>query len=272
MSGTLGTSSIASVLRPAISAARYVEPIPKATVAALAESGRRISGRIGISLASTVSSGHRRAGHPELARVEVAPAWTAAISSSVASYDRAPPSRSGRARIDDRARADEPADDRGATTMAATAVASTPGATRSSPPRATRDEGDRRRHVDEREQRDGVRRADRGDHEERHREGGGDRARGVRREQPARVGCDPRRVVAEQRRRGREAEAHDDRRRQDDQHDRQGSSSPSPSASPGSIMSGRPITRTSPPIATTATTTWARRSARSAWRIRGRRA
>ena len=38
-----------------MTAARNAEPIPNATVAALLESGRSISGRIGISLASTVS-------------------------------------------------------------------------------------------------------------------------------------------------------------------------------------------------------------------------
>ena len=42
--------------RPAISADRKVDPIPNATVSADSDSGRRISGRIGMSFASTVSS------------------------------------------------------------------------------------------------------------------------------------------------------------------------------------------------------------------------
>ena len=81
MSGTVGTSSIPSVFRPAIRAPRNAEPIPNATVAALADSGRSMSGRIGISLASTVS---RVMAVPVTHSwaVEVAPAWTDAISSS----------------------------------------------------------------------------------------------------------------------------------------------------------------------------------------------
>ena len=45
-----------SVLRPAVRAARKAVPIPKATISARFESGRAISGRIGIRFASTVSS------------------------------------------------------------------------------------------------------------------------------------------------------------------------------------------------------------------------
>ncbi len=54
MSGTDGTSSTAVAVRPAFRAARQAEPIPKATVRSVAEVGRRIRGRIGISLMSTV--------------------------------------------------------------------------------------------------------------------------------------------------------------------------------------------------------------------------
>ena len=54
--GTDGTSSTASVSRPAISATRYAEPMPNATTRAVFASGRAISGSTGMSFASTVSS------------------------------------------------------------------------------------------------------------------------------------------------------------------------------------------------------------------------
>ncbi len=82
MSGTLGTSSTASVCRPAISAPRNAEPIPNATTSAFRAAGRAISGRTGISLASTVS---RVMDVPATQSCGVAPtwpAWTDAISSS----------------------------------------------------------------------------------------------------------------------------------------------------------------------------------------------
>ena len=71
-----------------MSADRKVEPIPKATVSADSESGRSISGRIGMSLASTVSSViDVPVTHSSSAAIW--PAWTDAISSSSAVEDRA---------------------------------------------------------------------------------------------------------------------------------------------------------------------------------------
>ena len=66
-----------------MSAARNAEPIPKATTSARVDSGRAMSGRIGISLASTVSSViDVPATHSSGVKL-ICPAWTEAISSSV---------------------------------------------------------------------------------------------------------------------------------------------------------------------------------------------
>ena len=58
-------------------------PIPKATTSARVESGRAMSGRIGISLASTVSSVIDVPATHSSGVERIWPAWTDAISSSV---------------------------------------------------------------------------------------------------------------------------------------------------------------------------------------------
>ncbi len=73
-----------------MSAARNAEPIPKATTSARDESGRAMSGRIGISFASTVSN-VIDVPPTQSSGVKVAcPAWTDAISSSVEAKMLAP--------------------------------------------------------------------------------------------------------------------------------------------------------------------------------------
>ena len=65
-------------------------PIPKATTRARFESGRAMSGRIGISLASTVSSVMDVPATQSSGVAPTWPAWTEAISSSVEAKSRPP--------------------------------------------------------------------------------------------------------------------------------------------------------------------------------------
>ena len=78
----MGTSSTVSVCRPAISALRKAVPIPKATTSARSDSGRAISGRIGMSFASTVSRVIDVPPTHSSGVMDSWPAWTDAISSS----------------------------------------------------------------------------------------------------------------------------------------------------------------------------------------------
>ena len=73
-----------------MSAPRYAEPIPNATTSASRLSGRAMTGRTGMSLASIVSSViDVPATHSSGVKV-IWPAWTDAISSSVDSKRRPP--------------------------------------------------------------------------------------------------------------------------------------------------------------------------------------
>ena len=71
-----------SVRRPAISDDRNAVPMPNATTSARSESGRAMSGRIGMSLASTVSSVIDVPPTHSSGVDDFWPAWTEAISSS----------------------------------------------------------------------------------------------------------------------------------------------------------------------------------------------
>ena len=68
-------------MSPAISADRNAEPIPNATVSAVVDSGRSMSGRTGMSFASTVSS-VIDVPVTQSSWALIRPAWTDAISSS----------------------------------------------------------------------------------------------------------------------------------------------------------------------------------------------
>ena len=82
MSGTVGTSSTTSVRSPAMRAERKAVPIPNATTSARSDCGRAMSGRIGMSLASTVSRVIDVPATHSSGVDRIWPAWTAAISSS----------------------------------------------------------------------------------------------------------------------------------------------------------------------------------------------
>ena len=64
--------------------ARNAEPMPKAMVSSVRAFGRSISGRIGMSLASTVSSVMEVPVTQSCLYPSFSPAWTEAISSSAA--------------------------------------------------------------------------------------------------------------------------------------------------------------------------------------------
>jgi hypothetical protein len=74
-------------------AARYAEPIPNATTSARLDSGRAMSGRIGMSLASTVRSVIEVPATHSSGVKWIWPAWTDAISSSVDAKIRPPTDR-----------------------------------------------------------------------------------------------------------------------------------------------------------------------------------
>ena len=79
--------------RPAISALRNAEPMPKATTSARVASGRAMSGRIGISFASMVSSVIDVPATQSSGVKVIWPAWTDAISSSVEAKSWPPSAR-----------------------------------------------------------------------------------------------------------------------------------------------------------------------------------
>ena len=76
-----------------MSAERNAEPMPNATTRARSESGRAMSGRIGISLASTVRSVIDVPPTHSSGVKLIWPAWTDAISSSVEAKIRPPTAR-----------------------------------------------------------------------------------------------------------------------------------------------------------------------------------
>ena len=77
---------------------RNAEPMPNAIVSSVFESGRRMSGRIGMSFASTVSRVIDVPVTHSCFDPLIVPAWTDAISSSVAPTI-VPPARSIRATL-----------------------------------------------------------------------------------------------------------------------------------------------------------------------------
>ena len=98
---------------PATSEARNAEPIPNAIVSSAFEAGRRMSGRTGMSFASTVSRVIDVPVTQSCLDPLIVPAWTAAISSSVAcSDDPVGALDPGDARVDEQAPADERDDHR----------------------------------------------------------------------------------------------------------------------------------------------------------------
>ena len=209
--GTLGTSSTTSVRSPATSAERNAEPIPKATTSARVDAGRAMSGRIGISLASTVSSViDVPATHSSGVNV-ICPDWTEAISSSVEA-NKSPPRPWMYASF---GWMTTPGTNGTAATTRAT-ISPAVAMVRLGHPAAKR-EGDPEQRVDQREQDDHHRRAEQRDQQERDDHAGGDGTDRVDRDE--RPGFAPRvpSVVGQQRGRGREAEAQHDGDRQDDE-------------------------------------------------------
>ena len=89
-----------------MSALRKAVPIPNATMSARSDSGRAISGRIGISFASTVSSVMEVPPTHSSGVAPSCPAWTEAISSSRTRTGSSPASIDARlVGLDDEARA-----------------------------------------------------------------------------------------------------------------------------------------------------------------------
>ena len=241
-------------------------PIPNATTRARVESGRAMSGRTGISLASTVSSVIDVPATQSSGVNVIWPAWTEAISSSVDAKTLPPlasmvatfgwTSDVGQERHGGHRQGDDHAD--GGDDPRHRPLVHAPG--RCPTPR-----------IDQGEQDHDQRRAEDGDEEERDQHAGGDRPDRVDREQASPTRC---RRGARRRRAGptppgklmpstivtgsttRMVDASSARR--------------VASGLPGSRFSGRTSTPTSPTITSTATTIWATARNRTGSPMRGR--